>query len=288
MAGASFDCDSDINITWKSIGAAYYDCPEVDIRLYKDWNSYEASIELNYPNSELVQYLWSSGTAYCGNNWFIRISCSTTLTYLGFSGSFTLESEERRLSEDHRAGGRKLLTNDAGFADSFNSYDSSVWYEQCPGCYYSSGSLYIGGDGESMRSKHAYSLSGRTISGTLVKRTDCDDHHVVISSSSDFSWSWSSESGSVKFVWNCDSKYIYGQSSSTYTSCSAYTTYNIEIRISASTVDFVDDICGTLSISDSLAGSYSSLYVYIGADADDTSGTDGAKWDCTWGWAWVE
>ena len=110
VAGASFDCDSNINITWDSIGSAYYDCPEVDIRLYKNSDSYVTSIELNYPNSRNVQYLWSSGTAYCGNSWLIRISCSTTLRYLGYSGSFSLESE-RRLSEQllNRAGGRVLL-----------------------------------------------------------------------------------------------------------------------------------------------------------------------------------
>ena len=139
------------------------------------------------------------------------------------------------------------------------------------------------------------------IMGNLVKSHSCSDHFVVLSSSSSFSWSWYTGSGSVKFVWNCENKvsfislllfwsnpfisckhvhvyflqYIYGQSSSASTPCSSERAYSIEIFVEIDTVAFTDDVCGTLTRSDSIAA-VSELYVYLGAD-DDTG--NAAEWN---------
>ena len=93
-AGAAFSCGSDITITWKTTGSALAECVDVDIRLYENsssiTSSFKASIELDYPNGQNPTYVWSTGTQYCGKAWKVRVSCATSLSYLDYSGDFSI------------------------------------------------------------------------------------------------------------------------------------------------------------------------------------------------------
>ena len=120
------------------------------------------------------------------------------------------------------------------------------------------------GDGSLMRSVSTFSVS--TISAVLVKDAGCDDHGILLSTSDSASWERSSTTGVVRLVWDCSYKKIFGQYSSTYTTCSSYATYTVSITVSSYDIYFADDRCGSLYISDSIGAN--SVYVYVGADAD--------------------
>ena len=96
----------------------------------------------------------------------------------------------------------------------------------------------------------------------------------MLSSSPEVDWSWSSTLGVVRFVWNCSSKYIYGQRESTYTSCSGLGDYNIEIDVTDSRVTFTDDVCAPIFVNDNIGAS--DVYLFVGAD-QDTAGRS-AEW----------
>ena len=80
---------------------------------------------------------------------------------------------------------------------------------------------------------------------------------------------WYSRPGFVTFVWDCDNRYIFGQSMSVSTYCPTEQSYDIEITVDESTVTFRDTAgaCGDLSLTDSI-GASGPLYAYVGADAD--------------------
>ena len=60
---------------------------------------------------------------------------------------------------------------------------------------------------------------------------------------------WYSRPGFVTFVWNCDYRYIYGQTEQTSTPCSSFQTYDIEITVDDSTVTFRDAAGSPLALS---------------------------------------
>lgn len=107
----------------------------------------------------------------------------------------------------------------------------------------------------------------------------CNDHFLGISTLSDLDWAWGSTESSARFVWSCSTRHLYGQVRSVYAPCSTYRTYTVEVSITASTIAFGDDYCGTLRVDDNL-GTAPFLYVYIGAD--DDSGT--AEWEALTVW----
>jgi hypothetical protein len=41
-----------------------------------------------------------------------------------------------------------------------------------------------------------------------MENAGCADHFIYISSSSTATWDWNSTPNVIRFVWNCDSKYI--------------------------------------------------------------------------------
>ena len=129
--------------------------------------------------------------------------------------------------------------------------------------------LHVYGGDKAMR--YATTLSttnGLVISGSLNKNASCSDHFVVLTTGTTFSWSWASTSNQIKFVWNCDSKYIYSYLGGTpSTPCSTLADYAIKITISGSTVKFEDDRCTTLQVTDAMVNS-ASLYLWIGGDCD--------------------
>ena len=79
----------------------------------------------------------------------------------------------------------------------------------------------------------------------------------------------------MKFVWNCTSKYIYGQSSSAFTPCADDGVYDIDISIAGDTATFsTSPFCDDVVLADPLLSS-GPMYLYIGADND----TGPAVWD---------
>ena len=131
---------------------------------------------------------------------------------------------------------------------------------------YEGGSLLATGDGARMRTTEMYTVS--RIRGSLDKDEGCDDHFVMLSTNPSESWSWSSSPNTIKFVWNCSSKYIYSASTTDYTSCSDLREYTIDIQIEGSTATFTDDSCADVTVTDSFLASGEPLYVYVGADCD--------------------
>ena len=64
-----------------------------------------------------------------------------------------------------------------------------------------------------------------TISGSLDKTDDCSDQYIKVSTQgSDSSYPWQTRPGFVTFVWNCNTRFIYGQSTSVSTTTQAPTT----------------------------------------------------------------
>lgn len=116
-----------------------------------------------------------------------------------------------------------------------------------------------------------------TIKAEFTKDADCDDHFVVLSTDASYTWNWGSVAGAVSFAFNCNAKYIYGQSASTSVECNIKALYSVDISVTSSSVSFVDDNCGTLSLVDSIGTE--KVYVYVGADADSP---DVAEWH------WIE
>ena len=166
-------------------------------------------------------------------------------------------------------------------SDNFASFDSGIWQTLCTGCTYEDGSLLV--TGSSMLMRTVGSISDLTnIRGELVRGDTCSDHGVLISSSRSAEWYLGFTPGAVFFTWNCGTKMIYGQSlSAADYSCSGLGTYAINIEFSSTVVSFSDSTCGSLTLAETLAGSSSALYVYVGADND----LGASKWNALriWG-----
>ena len=149
------------------------------------------------------------------------------------------------------------------WTDDFDSFDTDIWSTQCDGCTYAGGDLRISGDNMLQVTNKACSEISQ-IYGTFTKDASCSDHFVMLSTSASTPWSWDATAGAVKFVWDCNHKYIFGQSSTTSTYCNTRTTYNIAIAVSSTSVSFYDETCGTLTLDDTIGAS--SLYIYVGAE----------------------
>merc|ERR1719498_443995 len=99
-------------------------------------------------------------------------------------------------------------------------------------------------DGAMMRWKAAHVFEGWKIVGTFTKDSGCDDHLIVLSTSESERWSWGQSGNAVKFVWNCNSKYIYpkrGEDGPKSTSCSEHGEFKITIEIIGGVAKFSDD-----------------------------------------------
>lgn len=156
------------------------------------------------------------------------------------------------------------------FADDFDSFDDTIWNEQCSGCSYSSGELVINGDEQQQQALVA-SLFLSTIEGQFTFDDSDDDAFVMISPYSDASFEWALDTNIVKFVWDSNFKKIYGQSALAYTDCSSLSssTITFTLTIGSSKVHFEDTNCGTLTLSnEGIGGDFDSLFVYVGADCD--------------------
>jgi hypothetical protein len=161
-----------------------------------------------------------------------------------------------------------------GFADEFDGFDASIWSDLPAGFTYDGrGNLVVEGDGRMMRTIDTYEPT--SITGTLNKDESCDDHFVVLSTDPGLLWGWSSVPGAMKFVWNCSSKFIYGQTSSASAPCADSGVYDIDISIAGDRATFsTSPFCDDVVLADPLLSS-GPMYMYIGADND----TGPATWD---------
>lgn len=91
------------------------------------------------------------------------------------------------------------------------------------------------------------------ITGTLNKAGSCSDQFIMISTSTSACWTWGPDGVATRFVWDCNSKVIYGISTSTaYVSCSGYYVYDITITFSGANLEFYEPYCGSLTLVDSV------------------------------------
>jgi Uncharacterized conserved protein len=168
------------------------------------------------------------------------------------------------------------------FFDDFNGPDTSKWVYTAghsygfddPGTGYGKG-IWFSGDANgdvSTRTTRKFT-NNIVIEARIWKNVECANHFIYISQSTSATWAWSSTSGIIRFAWNCDNKYIYGQSSSIYTSRPNETHYDIRIIIIPTKVVFMDwytDIPSNINAL-TLFDTMNNFYIYIGADQDSTS-----------------
>ena len=155
----------------------------------------------------------------------------------------------------------------ADIVDDFSAFRGDVWLFQCSGCRYESGSLYVSGDSKLQRTVGTFSAL-QHIKGSFVKSATCNDHIVMISTKSTLAsepWIWSSSADSAKFVFNCNEKYLYGQTTSDHSTCFMSRTYVIDIAVTKDSILYNDDECGTIKLADPIGAD--SVYIYLGAGA---------------------
>ena len=123
------------------------------------------------------------------------------------------------------------------------------------------------------RSKQTFE-SPFIVEGLIYKNADCADHFIYVTSDPSKEWSWDSEDGVVKFAWDCDSMDLMTPSHDIEKSRSEKTYYFVQAIItpyeSVFTTWLMDNPSDklTIKVDEGLSGR---LYVYFGADEDDTS-----------------
>jgi len=161
----------------------------------------------------------------------------------------------------------------ADLVDDFSSFDERIWWVQCSGCTYEDGALQVAGDSMLQRTVGTLSSLSR-IGGTLTKQSACNDNGVIVSKNAGTRWNWGATADTARFVWNCGTKILFGQTKSASTECATNRVYTIEIVLGATTITFGDDLCGDLTLTDSLGAADSlALYVFVGGDDDAGAAT---------------
>ncbi|KAJ8606967.1 hypothetical protein CTAYLR_009267, partial [Chrysophaeum taylorii] len=146
-----------------------------------------------------------------------------------------------------------------------------------------SGALVVSGTGAVSLGWTTLFTSTRVlrIHGSLIKDESCDNHFVYLSvdpsSSSYYYWALSSTPRTIRVAWDCERLYVYGPSYSTYTSCSSYATYDLDILIesdrTAVSATFFDSLSCSVVLYEGLedaAPGGEDLYFYFGADTSST------------------
>ena len=109
-----------------------------------------------------------------------------------------------------------------------------------------------------------------TVTAQIEKDHKCSSHFIVISTSDKFTWDWSASDDAIKFVWNCDTKYILAKgqpkSGAKGAKCAKKGKYEAKVVVKGGVVSFEDDQCETLTARNLMQGQR--VYVYIGADQD--------------------
>jgi len=139
------------------------------------------------------------------------------------------------------------------------------------------GSMWFNGDAEDqapVRTKWKFPSNGHgtRLKFSIDKNEACSSHFVVISPDPNYKFSWSSKSAAntIKFMWNCETKYIYVDSKDPNEhqkiKCDRKARYDIDIAVTPSGVRFTDNICGTLAMPNTMKEDF---YVYVGASQDN-------------------
>jgi hypothetical protein len=104
----------------------------------------------------------------------------------------------------------------------------------------------------------------------LQKTQHCSSQYIVLTTNPyGFLWNWGNSPHAVKFVWNCDEKYVYAPSKNdtAKTSCADIGSYDVEIHATDGKLRFRDNRCKELSVANPFTNT-SKVYVLIGADSD--------------------
>lgn len=120
-----------------------------------------------------------------------------------------------------------------------------------------------------MRTKDNYEWP-LTVNAEIEKNHKCSSHFIVVTTSKDFVWDWGTQDNAIKFVWNCDTKYILAkgqpETGAKGKKCDKTGKYNVKVVIKGGVVSFEDDKCGTMTARNLLPSL--PVYVYVGADQD--------------------
>ena len=127
-----------------------------------------------------------------------------------------------------------------------------------------------------MRSKITIPYPDVLLTLTIDRPNRCSNHFIVFSSNPSFTWEWGQQKSddAIVLAWNCDDKTIYSPSISTppkgspNSRCATLGTLKLEIELTATSIKFTDDHCGTLEIGGRPLGVTGPLYMYLGADQD--------------------
>jgi hypothetical protein len=122
------------------------------------------------------------------------------------------------------------------------------------------------------------------LAGELALQGDCDNPALVVSPNSAMASYMDTGGDSVGFGWSCfkgsatNYKYIAGQADFVEQECNTKRTYVVSVSLASTYVTFTDDLCGTLSLAETIGGATaaSGLYVYIGGNFLHEGG------DATW------
>ena len=81
------------------------------------------------------------------------------------------------------------------------------------------------------------------IEAEILKEYDCSDHFFVLAASSSYRpWSWSSQSNTIKVVWDCNTANLYGPTTSRSQTSSSRTIHRVTVIYSRSNIKFTTDV----------------------------------------------
>jgi len=212
----------------------------------------------------------------------ILLSTSVFATQI-IDGAGTADAEEERPCRSDV----EVDSSSASISDDFSTNRvGTIWRTNLatPSQYrYSSGKLYHIGDRQTSHYFSSYQQfdihdtdAYVIIESEIDKTYSCSDHYIMICDDYTDGWSWGGVSGQFKFVWNCDTKCIYGPSFSRTTASSSLRTYKIKIVIEEHNVGFWDDLNGWLNYSmgpSDYSQFDSGFYISLGADDDNSMGS---------------
>ena len=138
----------------------------------------------------------------------------------------------------------------SGFANTYQAAPSS--YSAYNTLTFDAMGLLISGDAQSysyLGARYYQQVpTGTPVTVVVTKDDGCDDHYVAFSTSpSPTAFDWSTASDRVLFAFDCDSKKIYGTSTTTDTSCSTLGGNAWTLTVTATTATWTDTNCGTIS-----------------------------------------
>jgi len=167
-------------------------------------------------------------------------------------------------------------------AEVFRGRDDKLWCYEQPEMlrpyqmgYADNDNIWFAGNGSarsSLRSRTSFQAPLR-IDLEFDRREWCDNHWIVLTTDPYYTFNKGSEPDAIKFIYNCETKYIKTESGNMNATCPLH----LNPRMNATlTVDeygfstFADNTCPGISYWDSLGKlGGKDFYVYVGADRED-------------------